>query len=56
MQQALIDIRTKAIKVAQKAGDTAPYLIPCSTLLAILRELERLEKLEPVSPPMSEAG
>jgi uncharacterized protein (UPF0335 family) len=44
MEQGLIDIKTKAMKVAQKNTDTTPYLISCGTLLNLIAEIERLEK------------
>jgi hypothetical protein len=43
MEQGLIDIKNKAMKVAQRNDDTTPYLISCGTLLKLIQEVERRE-------------
>jgi hypothetical protein len=43
MEQALKDIKARAMKVAQKNTDTTPYLISCGTLIKIIQEIEWLE-------------
>lgn len=44
MEQGLVDIRKQAKRQAEKSGKLSPYMISCSTLIAILDELEDSEK------------